>query len=142
VVGREFEPVRVGVRADETHVADRVLERAQTSHALRRIDTCQPVEATRKLLAGPRHDLVGHVIGPWQPEPTGARRHQEAALDARRRHPLEHLLEAHRRHRALRLDLAGKEAVLPVRTVRQCFRRPDVDDRVDRLDVRLVQFHR
>ena len=59
MVGRQFEPVRIEVRADEAEVANRVFQIAQALHAAKRIDPSQP----RKTLRVARTDRMNALIG-------------------------------------------------------------------------------
>ena len=133
MIRRQFEPVRIEVGADKTHVPDCVLEHAHAFHTLGGVDAGQPAKAVGVFLAGAGYDLVRQVVAAGQAHLAGARRDQESPLDAGGIQPLDHLFQGQAAHqRTFRLHLADEEIALPAGAMGQGLRGPDIDDRVDR----------
>jgi hypothetical protein len=86
--------VRIEVRADEAELSTCVLQFPDPFHAFVRIEPGHAVEAIRMLLDRLGDERVGQVIARGMTEPPGARRDQESALDSRRVHATQRLVQA------------------------------------------------
>ena len=135
VIRREFEPVRIEVRADEAEIFHRVLEFAHAFHAGVGIDAGQAVKALGILRHRTGDDLVGHVVTARQAGAPRAGGNQEGPFDVCLVELLDHLLEAHalRDHALVGIHLAGEEIRAPLGPRGECLVGPDVHDRVDGL---------
>ena len=90
MIGRQIEPVRIAMRADEAVIPDRALKRPHARHALERVDACETGETVR--VARDRVATMTRKAGDSSPagRATGFWRDQERSLDPGGIHALDH----------------------------------------------------
>ncbi len=136
VVGRQLEPMRIGMCTDKAHVLDRALQRPHPVHAFGGIDASQAVKALGILLHRALDQFIRQMIAGGMADRPVLGRDQEGALDAGGIHAPQHLLQRHAVHGGVvHLHLALIERLAVLGPVFAHFFGEDVGDDVDGFDV-------